>query len=161
MDHNAEGEAERIRRFAGEPFAVLATHGPDDRLDLVPCCFAVIATDGGPEVVSAVDHKPKRHQNLARLANIARDPNVALIADHRDSQDWTNLWWVRVQGRATIVESGPPHQDAVDALVAKYLQYLARPPTGPVIRVRDLRFSGWSPSPPPPPADHSGQAPAP
>ena len=37
MDHQ-----ELVTRFASAPFAVLGTHGPDERLDLVPCCFALL-----------------------------------------------------------------------------------------------------------------------
>ena len=147
MGGGRDTDTERRRRFASEPFAVLATHGPDDRLDLVPCCFAVVDHEQGPEVVSAVDHKPKRHQKLARLANIARNANVAVIVDHRDLDDWSALWWVRVQGRATVIDAGPARGHAIRALAEKYPQYQAVPPQGPVIRIRDLHWSGWVPEP--------------
>lgn len=128
-------------RLETTPFAVLATHGPDRRLDLVPCCFAV----DGEELVSAVDHKPKRHQRLARLANVAADPNVTLLLDHRDPHDWSALWWIRIQGLARVVEAGPEHASAVAALVAKYPQYQSRPPQGPAIRITPVRWASWFP----------------
>ena len=146
-----------VARLEATPFAVLATHGPDQRLDLVPCCFALdrsasSAPASGPasgeasfELVTAVDHKPKRHQRLARLANVAADPNVTLLLDHRDPDDWSALWWIRVQGLGRVVEGGPDHASAVAALVAKYAQYRDRPPAGPVIRITPLRWAGWSP----------------
>ena len=148
--------AAHLRRLVGAPFAVLATHGPEGRLDLVPCCFAVIEpaataefasgdeADHELQIVTAVDHKPKRHQRLARLANIARDPNVTLLVDHRDPDDWSQLWWVRVHGRAEVVTEGPHHRRAVDALVAKYRQYRASPPSGPAIRIIPNRWAGWA-----------------
>lgn len=136
-------DAVRLARFVAEPFAVLATHGPESRLDLVPCCFALDPADGA--LVTAVDHKPKRHQRLARLANVAADPNVSLLADHRDPDDWSTLWWIRVQGTGRVVESGPEHERAVAALMAKYTQYRDRPPSGPVIRITPRRWTGWSP----------------
>jgi PPOX class probable F420-dependent enzyme len=135
----------RLRRLAEPaPFAVLATHGEGRRLDLVPCCFAVDTSTGRPELVTAVDHKPKRHRRLARLANIDRDPNVTVLVDHRDADDWSQLWWVRVQGRARVVEDGPEHEAAVAALCAKYPQYRVEPPAGAVIRVAPDRWTGWS-----------------
>lgn len=136
-------DGERLRVFAAEPFAVLATHGPDRRLDLVPCCFAVVDRGSRIEVVTAVDHKPKRHRRLARLANVARDPNVSLLADGRDPDDWSRLWWIRVQGVAEVIEVGPGHEEAVEALATKYAQYRETPPDGPVIRVEARRWAGW------------------
>ena len=138
-------EIELRERFAAEPFAVLATHGPDGRLDLVPCCFAVATSEEAVAVVTAVDHKPKRHDRLARLANVGRDPNVTFLVDHRDPEDWSRLWWVRVNGQARVVDDGPDHESAIDALVEKYAQYQERPPLGPVIRVDELRWTGWQP----------------
>ena len=123
------------------PFAVLATHGPGRRLDLVPCCFAI----DGEEIVSAVDHKPKRTARLARLENIERDPTVGFLVDHRDAEDWSKLWWVKAEGVAVVVDDGPEHVRAVDALVAKYAQYRERRPTGPAIRIRVVRWTGWTP----------------
>jgi PPOX class probable F420-dependent enzyme len=132
------------RLMEAAPFAVLGTHGPQGRLDLVPCCFAIDTSGGQPEVVSAVDHKPKRHQRLARLTDIERDPNVTVLVDHRDAVDWSQLWWVRVQGRARVVVAGPDHEAAVAALRRKYPQYRDRPPSGPVIRISADRWTGWS-----------------
>ncbi len=130
-----------LERIAAEPFAVLATHGPDGRIDAVPCCFAVEAG----EVVTAVDHKPKTTTALARLRNIARDPTVTLLVDGRDAHDWSALWWVRLHGRARVEELGTAgHAAAVAALVVKYAQYGDRPPVGPAIRVTPVRWSSWS-----------------
>jgi PPOX class probable F420-dependent enzyme len=138
----SEGELRLLMEPA--PFAVLATHGAGRRLDLVPCCFALDASAGHPEVVTAVDHKPKRHKRLARLVNVERDPNVTLLVDHRDPDDWSQLWWVRVHGLARVVVAGPEHEAAVAALARKYAQYRDRPPLGPAIRVTPERWSGWS-----------------
>lgn len=139
----AGGDDVRRNRFLAEPFVVLATHGAEGRLDLVPCCFALDPVDGA--LVTAVDHKPKRHQRLARLANVEADPNVSLLADHRDPDDWSALWWIRVHGTGRVVTGGPEHERAVAALAAKYRQYREHPPDGPVIRITPLRWSGWSP----------------
>lgn len=135
-------------RIRSSPFAVLATHGRNSQLDLVPCCFALDGSRPGRELVTAVDHKPKRSVKLARLANIARTPNVTLLVDHRDPHDWSQLWWVRVHGLARVVDSGPDWSSAIDALVEKYEHYRAVRPTGPAIRISAERWLGWIPERP-------------
>lgn len=123
-------------RFAAARVARLATVAPDGRPHVVPVCFAVV----GDRVVTAVDHKPKRTAQLQRLRNIAANPAVSLLADAYD-EDWTTLWWARVDGAARELEAG--HPEAVAALVARYPQYADRPPAGPVIEVAVTRWSGW------------------
>jgi len=108
----------------------------------VPIVFAV----AGDEIVSAVDHKPKRSVHLQRLANIAANPAVAVLADHY-SDDWTQLWWVRADGQAAILEAGRDHAGALDLLVEKYDQYRFRRPEGPVISISVKAWSGWRASP--------------
>jgi PPOX class probable F420-dependent enzyme len=89
---------------------------------------------------SAVDSKPKRHTALRRLANIAHEPRVSVLADHYDD-DWTRLWWVRADGDARVLDSSPA---GLAALTAKYPQYLAAPPPGPFLRIEVRRWSSWS-----------------
>lgn len=140
-------------RLEASPFGVLATHGRGERLDLVPCCFALLdvglGSDGEElvELVSAVDHKPKSTSRLARLANIERNDNASLLVDHRDPEDWSRLWWVRVSGSARVVTGGDDWSNAIEALVDKYVNYQARAPEGPVIRLAIDRWAGWRSSP--------------
>jgi PPOX class probable F420-dependent enzyme len=122
--------------------AKLATIGPDGAPRLVPICFAVHLN----EIVSVVDGKPKTTRALARLANIERDPRVSLLVDHYDDDDWTRLWWVRVDGTARIVETGVEHTNGVTRLRAKYPQYSTKRPTGPVVVITATRWTGWSAS---------------
>jgi PPOX class probable F420-dependent enzyme len=105
---------------------------------LVPICFALV----GEAIYTAVDHKPKSTDDLARLRHIAAEPRVALLADHYD-EDWSRLWWVRVDGDASMVSSPQEREQALAALAAAYPQYAARTPEGPVIVVRPRRFRGW------------------
>ena len=131
--------------LAGARVARLGTHGPDGRLDLVPCTFAPLA-DG--RLVTAVDHKPKATTRLQRLTNVARRPQVALLVDRWDDEDWSALWWVRVHGRASVAEPGTDdHALAVAALVQRYRQYWQRPPTGAAIVIDPERWLGWRASP--------------
>jgi PPOX class probable F420-dependent enzyme len=125
--------------FASAAVARLATVAADGAPHLVPVCFAV----NGAVVYSAVDDKPKRTTDLARLANIAAEPRVALLADHYDG-DWTRLWWVRADGRARVVTAADERALALEALAAAYTQYAGRPPQGPVIAIEVHRWSGWS-----------------
>ncbi len=124
--------------FASAPVARLATVAADGAPHLVPVCFALI----GDTVYTAVDGKPKRTSSLARLANIASEPRVALLADHYDD-DWTRLWWARADGDARVVTDTDERAQAVANLAAVYPQYTSDPPPGAVIRVAVGRFSGW------------------
>ncbi|MFD3999886.1 MULTISPECIES: TIGR03668 family PPOX class F420-dependent oxidoreductase [Streptomyces] len=104
---------------------------------LVPATYAL----AGDAVVIAVDHKPKSTSNLKRLRNVAENPAVTLLVDHYDD-DWDQLWWVRADGEAEVLESEHA-QELVDPLVDKYVQYRAHRPAGPVIKIRVNRWSGW------------------
>ena len=133
--------ADARARFAAARVARLATVDAGGRPHLVPIVFAV----AGDTVYSAVDDaKPKATTRLKRLANIAANPNVAVMADHYDD-DWTRLWWVRADGRARVLEPEAAEAGrARDLLAARYPQYRDRPPPGPVIAVDVERWSGWA-----------------
>jgi PPOX class probable F420-dependent enzyme len=125
--------------FASARVARLATVGAGARPHLVPIVFAV----AGDAVYSAVDAKPKRTTALKRLENVARNPRVALLADHYDDADWGALWWVRADGSARVLEHGEEAERAVALLRERYAQYRADPPRGPVLAVAVERWSGW------------------
>jgi len=136
---------EARRRFARARVLRLATTDEGGRPHLVPATFALTAPDGVDTVVTAVDHKPKRHQDLKRLRNIHTNPAVSLLVDHYD-EDWRQLWWVRADGRARIVpsEAAAERADPVGQLVGKYPQYADQPPRGPVIAIEVTHWSGWA-----------------
>ena len=119
--------------------ARLATVGPDGRPHVVPVCFAAV----GDACYSAVDDKPKTTAALARLANVAAQPAVALLVDHYD-EDWETLWWVRADGVARLVEGGPERDAAVAALRAKYAQYADHRLVDAVLAIEITRWSGWA-----------------
>jgi hypothetical protein len=63
---------------------------------------------------------------------------VSVLVDAYD-EDWSRLWWVRIDGRADIVAEGPDLERVRRALAAKYLRYRDRPP--PVtFRIERWRF---------------------
>jgi PPOX class probable F420-dependent enzyme len=96
-------------------------------------------------VYTAVDHKPKSTRDLRRLANVRANPRVALLADHYED-DWSRLWWVRVDGRAQVVEEASRMAEPVRLLADRYAQYRGRPPEGPVIAITIDSWTGWSAS---------------
>jgi PPOX class probable F420-dependent enzyme len=126
-------------RFAAARVARLGTVSASGAPHLVPVVFAVV----GERVLIAVDQKPKRSRDLARLRNVAANPAVSLLVDEY-SDDWSTLWWVRADGLATVRED--VLDEARAALAARYPQHAADPPQGPVIDVAVTRWSGWSAS---------------
>jgi PPOX class probable F420-dependent enzyme len=133
-------EAEEMReRIRDARVGRLATVGPDGRPHLVPVCFAL----EGDVLYSAVDEKPKRSKRLKRLENIRDRPDVTVLVDHYE-EDWTRLWWMRLDGKARVLDEGAERKHALALLREKYRQYRAEPPTGPVIVVHVDRWRGWS-----------------
>jgi PPOX class probable F420-dependent enzyme len=136
----AGGAALARERFAGSAVARRAPADPDGQPHLVPVVFAV----DGDTVWTAVDHKPKSTTSLRRLANIRANPRVSLLVDHYD-EDWSQLWWVRADGTAAVVPQGDAaERDGIARLVAKYPQYQADPPPGPVIAVTVGVWRSWT-----------------
>lgn len=129
--------------------AVLGTVGPDGRPHLVPVVYALV----GDDLVTAIDHKPKTTRRLRRLVNVAADPRVTVLVDEYD-EDWTRLWWVRIDGLATVGEEAPAGGE--EALVARYSQHATRPPEGPWIVVRPVNTVTWTASGPVPPTETQG-----
>lgn len=92
---------------------------------------------------TAVDRKPKSTHQLKRLRNIEVNPNVSVLVDHYHD-DWTRLWWIRIDGAARVIDSGPGFQDGIALLTSKYHPYITQPPPGPVIEVRIETIRAWS-----------------
>lgn len=106
---------------------------------VLPIGFAI--EDG--TIWSAIDSKAKGRPDRepARLRYLRSRPAVALTVDRYD-EDWSRLAWVQVLGRALVVEAADARR-AIDALRAKYRQYRASPPPGPLIRVAPERVLCW------------------
>jgi PPOX class probable F420-dependent enzyme len=119
--------------------ARLATVRPDGTPHVVAVTFAV----HGGTVVTAVDDKPKRSEELQRLRNLEERPAAALLVDHYDD-DWSKLWWVRLDGVAEVVRHEPRRTTELAPLVAKYPQYRESPPRGPVIVMTVRSATSWS-----------------
>lgn len=129
---------EAIALLASVPVARLATTRSDGSPHIVPIVFALHED----EVVTAVDGKPKTSGNLARLAHIKNQPRVCVLADHYEN-DWARLWWVRVDGTATIEREGESFARGIEALIDRYDQYRSFDIQGPLIRIAPNRITGW------------------
>jgi len=126
-------------RIESARVARLATASADGVPHLVPVTFALLDDN---VLTFAVDHKPKRTNDLRRLRNIAANPAVSVLVDEYDD-DWSRLWWARADGTASIHTDAGAREPAVRALVAKYRQYTVQPPLGAVVRITVQRWSGW------------------
>ena len=136
MPSSSPAIAERV---AAARVGRLATVTADGRPHVVAVCFALV----GDRIFTAVDAKPKRTRTLKRLENVRATGRASLLVDHYE-EDWSRLWWVRVDGPAEVIES----EAAIDALAAKYEQYRAARPGGPVIALTAAAWRSWIPSEP-------------
>ena len=140
-------EAAARRLLGSARVARLASITEQGRPHLVPVTFAL----DGDLIYSAIDAKPKTTRRLQRLANIRADGRVAVLADRYDD-DWDRLWWARADGLAEILArpaAGQPPGPAglagpLELLAARYPQYRADPPAGPLIRIQVERWTGWA-----------------
>jgi PPOX class probable F420-dependent enzyme len=108
-----------------------------DRPRVLPVTYAL----AGGSLYSAIDQKPKRSAEPARLAFLERRPEVALTVDRYDD-DWSALAWVQVLGRIEIVPVDAD-QAGMDALAAKYAPYRAEAPPGPLLKLLPDRAICW------------------
>jgi PPOX class probable F420-dependent enzyme len=133
-------ESERVAR--------LAYVDEHDHPRVLPVTFAV--AEGA--VWSAIDEKPKRRAEPARLRYLRRRPQAALLVDVYDD-DWSRLAWVQLLGRVDVVpvESAP---EAMEALAGKYAPYAERTPPGPLLRLSVEGSRQWRSTGSPRP-DHS------
>lgn len=130
-----------LAAFAAAPLAVLGTTREDGKPHLVPVVFAMPESPSDM-LYTAIDSKPKSTHRLRRLVNIERNAEVSLLVDHYDD-DWARLWWVRVDGHATIHRSGLEMATGYALLRAKYAQYRRVELDGPVIAVQIRTSSSW------------------
>ena len=99
---------------------------------------------------SPLDEKPKRSadpHDLARVNDLLVLPEASLLVD-RWSEDWSRLGWLRVHGRAELLEPEPhereEHATALDQLREKYPQYVGQDlEHRPLIRVTIDEARSW------------------
>jgi PPOX class probable F420-dependent enzyme len=128
------------------PVARLATLTPQGRPHQVPIVFARVRG----RLWSPIDGKPKAPGELARVRQLRANPAASLLLDDY-ADDWSRLWWLRVDVTARVVEpatldADPEAAAAVAALRAKYPQYarvavLREPPV--LLSLAPLRIQSW------------------
>jgi PPOX class probable F420-dependent enzyme len=96
----------------------------------------------GDTVYSAVDAKPKSTMALRRVENIMANGAACLLVDHYE-EDWSALWWIRIDGVAHIVDSLEEVEEVKGALAAKYPQYRQVAIPGPVIALDIRTWRAW------------------
>lgn len=124
------------QRVEHAPVGRLGTTMPSGQPHLVPCCFAL----RGEVVYTAIDAKPKSTRAVQRTKNIVANPAACLLVDHYE-EDWSALWWVRLDGLGRVVDSPTETEEAIWALRTKYGQYRQVAIPGPVIA---LDITGWT-----------------
>jgi PPOX class probable F420-dependent enzyme len=104
---------------------------------VLPVTFAM--AEG--RIWSAIDQKPKRSKEPARVRFLRREPRAALTVD-RYSDDWEELAWVQVLGTVEVLEVADAAA-GLDALSARYEQYREEAPPGPVLALEPERYLWW------------------
>ena len=133
-------EDEARRRLADSRVAYLATVRANGRPHVVPIVFAV----EGDTVYSIADPKPKEALDLLRHRNIRANPGVSLLVDAYD-ETWGRLWWVRVDGTATVLDAGTERNTTIRLLIAKYPQYeTLSDPFGAATVISVERVTSWT-----------------
>ena len=132
-------EDEARARFESVRVARLATADAEGMPHIVPIVFAI----DGDRIVTAIDGKRKSGGALRRVENITANPRVSVLVDAYD-EDWSQLWWARADGTASIHEEGPVRDQALGVLSGRYAQYGRVPLSGPAVIIEVDSWSGWT-----------------
>jgi PPOX class probable F420-dependent enzyme len=141
---------ERVRQFINaHRIARLATVDAAGNPSVIPICYVFQEAS----FYSAIDAKPKRVdlRQLQRIRNIRVNPNVALVIDDY-SENWFELAYVLLHGRAEIIEStesvAAERAAAITALRFKYAQYRSMAiDRNPIIKIVPNKVRFWSSAP--------------
>ena len=122
-----EDRSEIVETLNNSKIARLATVDPENNQPyLVPVVFVF----NGFNIFIPIDDKPKKIGNsnqLKRVKNIQKNPNISFLIDTYDDEDWNNLSYLMIQGKARIVVNRLKDIDTIKTahslLSEKYLQY--------------------------------------
>lgn len=118
-----------------------ATASADGNRHVVPICYAF--TDNA--VYSAIDEKPKTSAPSyhKRMKTISENPLSAVVIDSY-SEDWDELGYLLIRGRAQVLHGGKEHTRAVSLLHQRYAQYTdLRLEERPTIRITPTTVAAW------------------
>lgn len=123
----------------------IATSDARNAPHVVPVCYARLQD----RLYWVVDGKPKRNPlGLKRLRNIGENPRVAIVVDRYDD-DWSQLAWVLMRGRAEIVAQTDEYAEGLIGLRSRYSQYRTMTlemETHPMVRIDVEQVKAWSSS---------------
>ncbi len=114
-----------LENLNNSKIARLATVDPEiNQPYLIPVVFAF----DGNNIFIPIDDKPKtvNSNQLKRVKNIQKNPNISFLIDTYDDKDWNNLSYLMIQGKARIVnrlKDIDTIQKAHSLLSEKYFQY--------------------------------------
>ena len=123
-----ECKSDIVETLNNSRIARLATVDPENNQPyLVPVVFAF----DGNNIFIPIDDKPKKTINsnqLKRVKNIQKNPNISFLIDTYDDEDWNNLSYLIIQGKARIVvnrlkDTNTTINTSHSLLSEKYLQY--------------------------------------
>jgi PPOX class probable F420-dependent enzyme len=106
----------------------IARLAPVDPANNQPYVVPVVFAFNGNNIFIPIDDKPKRvnSNQLKRVKNIQKNPNISFLIDIYDDKDWNNLCYLMIQGKARIanmVNDIDTIEKAHFLLSNKYLQY--------------------------------------
>lgn len=110
---------------------------------VLPVCFTLL----GDIIYTPIDKKPKKvaTNDLRRLKNISVNPNVSIVFD-KYYEDWTRLYYIIVEGHASVINEGEEYKHSLMSLVQKYNQYrkMGLLELGlPVIKIEPKKIICW------------------
>ena len=84
-----------------------------------------------------------------KLEHIEANPQVSLVFDDYDRNNWSNIKGIRVQGEATILWKGKEYRYAHDLLKEKYPEYQTeeggwKEGDIPIIKILPTSFTKWA-----------------
>ncbi len=134
----AENEARA--RLVAHDHGILCTVHPERGVDAVPVVYVV--DDGGYVCVPVDRVKPKGTTRLQRERNLETDPRGALLVEHWDRDDWSQLWWVRAELRWQ--EDATDRAPAFAARLAERFPQYRDQPFAQLLLLRILGVIGWA-----------------
>jgi PPOX class probable F420-dependent enzyme len=84
--------------------ARLATVDSECKPHLVPVVFAFDGEYFYIPIDEKTKQEPSKPEKLKRVKNIQTNPNIALLIDEYN-EDWTKLYFVMIQGRASLISN--------------------------------------------------------
>jgi PPOX class probable F420-dependent enzyme len=144
---NAQLDSRELAFLVAARRAILVTVDPDGRPRPVPICFIVDAADPARvRLLTPLDDKPKATDDklaLARVRDIRARPDIGVLVERWD-EDWSRLGWLRLGGKASLLEPGDVPPDAVERLRDKYPQYATHAlEASPMLAIDVERATSW------------------